>query len=96
MFDPDISTRSINRAPPRGSLTGTVGLFPLWKQKKLSSLLNSSFYDRHLLPHLHCARPPLPENCLFHFIVSFFPLSRNGYGRQWRWAEGPDEEHEFE
>ena len=51
MFDPDISTRSINRAPPRSSLTGTVGLFPFSFPPHL----------REHLPHLHCSRPLIPS-----------------------------------
>ena len=75
MFDPDISTRSINRAPPRGSLTGTVGLFPLWK----TTLLPPSFYDRHLLPHLHCARR-FPRIVFFISLSRFFPFEK------WDWT----------
>ena len=52
MLDPDISTRSINRAP-RGWLTGTVGLFP--SRKKTSSRLRAHFRARTCIAPAHAA-----------------------------------------
>ena len=72
MLDPDISTRSINRAP-RGSLTGTVGLFP--SRKKNSSRLRAHFRARTCIAPAHAA--PVPGIVFFISLSRFF-LSRNG------------------
>ena len=63
MLDPDISTRSINRTPPRGSLTGIVGLFtrkknpPPFPQPLLPS--RAPFFRTRIAPNVsrqlfHC------------------------------------------
>ena len=82
MLDPDISTRSINRTPPRGSLTGIVGLFT--RKKTLHRSPNPSFHRAHL-SSVPALRPTFPGNCFIAVFAVIFPFEKWDWGD---WGQG--------
>ena len=75
-------TRSINRTPPRGSLTGIVGLFT--RKKTLHRSPNPSFHRAHL-SSVPALRPTFPGNCFIAVFAVIFPSEKWDWGD---WGQG--------